>query len=165
MDNISKELFDSVISGVLEKRFPEISNLSDEQSKALFPLVNRQDVFAILPTGHGKSLIFQCLPDLCEELFLRGKNFPRKAIVLVICPLNSLVESHIQELESRGLTATSLVGDVDEESIKRGEYSFVFANPESIILNEKWRNMLQNDVYQRRLFAIVTDEAHVIPKW
>ena len=42
-------------------------------------------------------------------------------------------------------------------------YSFIFANPESLIQNEKWRQMLQSDVYLKNIFAIVTDKAHVIP--
>ncbi|CAB3979744.1 Werner syndrome ATP-dependent helicase-like [Paramuricea clavata] len=32
-------------------------------------------------------------------------------------------------------------------------------------MNEKWREMLQSSIYHERLFAVVTDEAHVIPKW
>ena len=47
--------------------------------------------------------------------------------MVVVCPSNSPVKSHIRELHTRGITATSLTGD---------------------------------DVV-----AIVTDEAHVIPKW
>jgi len=41
----------------------------------------------------------------------------------------------------------------------------MFTNPEKLILDEKWRKMLQTTVYQKNLFRIVTDEAHVIPKW
>ena len=37
-----------------------------------------------LPTGHGKSTIFQCLPDLCRELFLRRFPYPSNAIVVVV---------------------------------------------------------------------------------
>ena len=60
----------------------------------------------------------------------------------------------------------SLAGkDVDEKGKLRGKYSFVFGSPESLLENDKWRLMLQNEVYQERLFAFVTDEAHVIPKW
>ena len=44
-------------------------------------------------------------------------------------------------------------------------YSFIFANPEALVLNEKWRKMIQMPVYQINLFAMVADEAHVIPKW
>ena len=163
---ISKSIFEDILPSVLENRFPEIEELSNPQNEALFGILNREDVFAILPTGHGKSIIFQCLPDLCRELFLRGFPYPRNAIVVVVCPLNSLVESHIRELHTRGITATSLTGDdVDEDRLLCGHYSFIFANPESLIQNEKWRKMLQSEVYLKNIFAIVADEAHVIPKW
>ena len=55
--------------------------------------------------------------------------------------------------------------DADQDDALAGKYSFVFANPEALILNEKWRKMLQSPIYQSNLFGFVTDEAHVIPKW
>ena len=44
-------------------------SLTEHQRKALLAVINRKDVFAILPTGHGKSIIFQLLPDVCKYLF------------------------------------------------------------------------------------------------
>ena len=38
-------------------------------------------------------------------------------------------------------------------------YSFIFANPEALVLNEKWRKMIQTPVYQINLFGIIADEA------
>jgi len=35
----------------------------------------------------------------------------------------------------------------------------------SMKANEKWRKMHQTTVYQKTLFGIVADEAHVISKW
>ena len=87
---ISKSIFEDILPSVLENRFPEIEQLSNPQNEALFGILNCEDVFAILPTGHGKSIIFQCLPDLCRELFLRGFSYPRNAIVVVVCPLKCL---------------------------------------------------------------------------
>ena len=57
MGVISKSIFEDVLSLVLEDRFPDIKQLSDPQNEALFGILNREDVFAILPTGHGKSFI------------------------------------------------------------------------------------------------------------
>ena len=77
-------------------------NLTEQQKKALF---------TILSTGHGKCIIFQLLP----ATFLRGYSYPRHAIILVVCPLKSLVDSHICELRNRGVSATSLSSpDVDD---------------------------------------------------
>jgi len=69
---------------------------SEQQKKAFFAAVSRKDVFTILPTGHGKSIIFQLLPDV--YLSLRGYWYPRRAIILVVSTLKSLVNSHIREL-------------------------------------------------------------------
>ena len=66
---ISKSIFEDILSLVLQNRFADIEQLSDPQNEALFGIMNPEDVFTILPTGHGKSIIFQCLPDLCQELF------------------------------------------------------------------------------------------------
>ena len=75
----------------------------EQQKKALFAALSRKDVFTILSTGHGKYIIFQSLPDVCEYLSLRGYSYPRHAIILVVCPLKSLVDSHIRELRNRGV--------------------------------------------------------------
>ena len=74
----------------------------------------------------------------------------------------------MRELTNKGFTSVCLSKDMtieEKRNIYNGKYSFVFASPESIILNDQWRKMLQSDVYQENLFGIVTDEAHVIPKW
>ena len=55
------------------------------------------DLLAVLPTGFGKSLIFQALA-MAKEL----------ACVLVICPLKSTVQDQILEASSMGLSADSL---------------------------------------------------------
>ena len=118
---LSKILFDIVLPSILENRFPEIKELTEEQSKALFGLLNREDVFAILPTGHGKSIIFQLLTAFCQDLHLRGYEYPRNVIVLVVCPLKSLVDSHIRELHCRDVTATSLGHVVKPGTPKRNQ--------------------------------------------
>jgi len=72
MGYLSDSVFEEIFTSVLEKRFPEIVSLTEHQKKALLTVasLNRKDVFAILPTGHGKSIIFQLLPDVCTYLYL-----------------------------------------------------------------------------------------------
>ena len=167
MDYVPESAFEAILTSVLEERFPEIESLTEHQKKALLAVIHRKDVFARLPTGHGKSIIFQLLPDVCKYLYLSGYCYPHRAIILVVCPLKSLVDSHIRELRNRGISAASLSGedDVDENNLFKGAYSFVFGSPESFLQNEKWRNMLRSNIYQDRTFAIVADEVHVVPKW
>ena len=150
----------------IRQNFPEIENLKPPQVTAITHFVLRNDVFAVLPTGMGKSLIFQVLPDMCSRLNRRGYSYPSNAILLVICPLVSLVESQMKELEKRQISSAYLAGDnVDKKGIKAGQYSVVFSSPESLLMNPKWREMLRSEIYQANLFGIVTDEVHVVPKW
>ena len=114
MDYVSESVFEEILVSVLDERFPEIESLTEHQRKALLTVINRKEVFAILPTGHGKSITFQLLPDVCKYLCLSGYSYSYHAIILVVCPLKSLVDSHIRELRNRGISAASLSGeDVD----------------------------------------------------
>ena len=86
MSFISKSIFQDILSLFLQNRFADIEPLSDPQNEALFEVLNPEDVLAIFiptSTGHGKSIIFQCLPDLCRELFFRGFPYPSNAVVVV----------------------------------------------------------------------------------
>ena len=56
-------------------------DLKPEQGAAIKSLVHGQDVLAILPTGFGKSAIYQILVGVKERM---SKDC---ACVLVICPL------------------------------------------------------------------------------
>jgi len=121
-------------------------------------------VFGILPTGHGKSIIFQLLPDVCNIYTCQAIHIPCHNFGCVSTEVS--VDSHTRELRNRGISAASLSSeDVDENNLLKGAYSFVFGSPKSFLQNEKWRNMLRSDVYQDRTFAIVADEVHVVPKW
>ena len=154
------------INNVLE-RFDGVEKISDEQTSGVFNFIKRKDVLAVQPTGSGKSLLFQLIPSLCLRPNQMGYcNYPKSAIVIVVCALNALIECDMKELRQRGISCTCLSGDdADQDGALAGKYAFVFANREALILNEKWRKMLQSHIYQRNLFGIVTDEAHVIPKW
>lgn len=151
MPLISREDFNDAVDSVL-KGFAGVTKLNEHQSDALFHLIQRQDVFAILPTGFGKSLVFQLLPALCRELHNMGYvNYPTSAIVLVICPLVALIESQMNELEMRGISCACLssVKDQNKKAVFDRKFSFIFTNPETLILNGKWRDMLQNPIYKK----------------
>jgi len=57
----------------------------------------------------------------------------------------------MKELKHREILCTCLSGDdADQDGALAGRYSFIFANPEALIPNEKWRKMLQTTVYQKK---------------
>ena len=60
----SDAVFKSMTNNTLEhvEDFPYEECLREEQKDCMKNMVNGKDVFAILPTGFGKSLIFQLFP-------------------------------------------------------------------------------------------------------
>ena len=96
----------------------------EAQLQCLCNLFCTHDVLAAVPTRFGKSLIFQSLVFLAEE---RTKS---KSFVLVIVPLQSIIEDQIMELKNQGITAGSIdVSKVDD--ILDGKYSIVCGSAES----------------------------------
>jgi len=94
----------------------EILGLSDTELKekryeALKAVVLRnRDVFAVLPTGNGKSLSYQLLPLVLH--FFKANGSPmRKSTVIVISSLNALIRDQIVKLQEGGLNVCALKGD------------------------------------------------------
>ena len=81
-------------------------------------------MFGILPTGHGKSIIIQLIPDIGKYLYLTGYSYTHHIIIVVVCPLKSLVDSCICELRNHGISATSLsTEDVSESNLLKEAYA------------------------------------------
>lgn len=87
--------FRGAVQYSLDSGFNEIFELKPVQEEALLHFVKREDVFAVLPTGCGKSLIFQLVPKVCEYLHDQGFQYPKAAILVVVCPLSLLHSSRI----------------------------------------------------------------------
>jgi hypothetical protein len=83
-------------------------------------------------------LIFQAVPGVVSYLSQKGFSYPEKPIIVVVCPINALITSHLKELTSFGISACSLSDEnLVEADVKSGKFSVVFANPESIVDNKK----------------------------
>eukprot|EP00058_Branchiostoma_floridae_P008797 XP_002594285.1 hypothetical protein BRAFLDRAFT_65141 [Branchiostoma floridae] len=138
---------------------PGISSLKNEQTEVLKAFLDGKDVLALLPTGFGKSLIYQIAPLVSRKL---GRQNP---IVVVVSPLTALIEDQIREATRIGVTATHLGDDNQRAGIINGEFQLVFGSPERFICQEQWRDMLSSTVYEENLLAVVVDEVHVTYKW
>ena len=91
--------FRGAVQFALDSGFSNILELKPVQEEALLHFIKRKDVFAVLPTGCGKSLIFQIVPRVRAYLHDRGFNFPKAAVSVVVCPLTALIDAHIKELK------------------------------------------------------------------
>ena len=65
-----RQAFDTAVDAVLKGKF----SLKMEQRTALESFLERKDVFALLPTGFGKSLIYQ-RKEWCDWFKLRHSLF------------------------------------------------------------------------------------------
>jgi ATP-dependent DNA helicase RecQ len=114
-----------------------------------------RDVFALLPTGGGKSLCFQ-LPALIRD-----------GLTVVVSPLIALMKDQVDALTASGVAATfinSTLGAAESKARLRGlfngEYRMLYAAPERLMLDGTIEMLRQWNVAQ---FAI--DEAHCISEW
>ena len=71
--------------------------------------------------------------------------------------------SYLKELRLKAANISSLE-DGERTRVERGEYSLVYGSTEAW-LNERWRFMLTNSVYSKKLCAIAVDVAHVARRW
>ncbi|GDY21024.1 ATP-dependent DNA helicase RecQ [Verrucomicrobiota bacterium] len=114
-----------------------------------------KDVFALLPTGGGKSLCFQ-LPALV-----------RPGLTVVISPLIALMKDQVDALQASGVAATFLNSSLAAgesrpilRGLHNGEFRLLYVAPERIMLSGFLEDLKRWNV---NLFAI--DEAHCISEW
>ena len=99
---VCDENFESSLKAIVTK-------LRAEEKQVLLHLITGRDVFVNLPTGFGKSPIYQLAPSIVEEIsHLDGKI--RSAIIVVISPLMSLMKNQVQYLRQKGIKASSISG-------------------------------------------------------
>ena len=67
--------------------------MKPEQLQVVESFVTGHDVFAVLPTGYGKSLCYACLPLVYECLLHKSSN---SSIVLVVSPLVALMKDQVR---------------------------------------------------------------------
>lgn len=114
-----------------------------------------RDVFALLPTGGGKSLCYQ-LPALI-----------RPGLTVVVSPLIALMKDQVDSLQSSAVPATFLNSSLDREESRRrlaglhqGQYKLLYAAPERVMLSG-----FLEDLKKWRVGLFAVDEAHCISEW
>jgi ATP-dependent DNA helicase RecQ len=114
-----------------------------------------RDVFALLPTGGGKSLCFQ-LPAL-----------HRPGLTVVVSPLIALMKDQVDQLQAAGVAATFLNSTLSADEARsrlrglhRGEWRLLYVAPERLMLDD-WKENLKN----WNVTALAIDEAHCVSEW
>jgi len=135
-------------------------NFKEGQYKAIERILKGKDTLVLLPTGSGKSLIYQL-----SSLLLPG-------FTLVIDPLISLIEDQIYNLKIRGIDRCgSIHTDLSQDEKKTilnlfesGQFYFFFVVPERF-QNKEFREYLRGTTTSFRFCLIVIDEVHCVSEW
>jgi ATP-dependent DNA helicase RecQ len=116
-----------------------------------------RDVLAVMPTGHGKSAIYQ----------IPGMALPGTAVV--VSPLIALQQDQVQAINNdlgvqRAYAVNSKVGVRQQRAawaaVESGEAKFLFLAPEQLTREETIGRLAQH-----RPSLFVVDEAHCISSW
>lgn len=125
------------------------------QEEAVNAILSGRDVFAVMPTGSGKSLCYQ-LPSLMTV-----------GLTLVVSPLISLMKDQVEKLNSRGISAAYMNSSqsyYDMQTVRRGvknrSYRLLYVSPERLSDNGFISLAKSADIS-----VIAVDEAHCISQW
>jgi len=131
------------------------------QYEGIIRAITGKDALLLLPTGAGKSLVYQL-----SSLLLPG-------ITIVIDPIISLMEDQIDNLSlvgiDRCIAISSLMEDQEEKTratqlFGQGEYLFTYISPERLQI-EEFREQLRSLTVGIPISLIVIDEAHCVSEW
>jgi len=137
------------------------ASFREGQLDAIVELLAGRDCAVLLPTGAGKSLVYQ----------LAGLVMPGRT--LVIDPLISLIEDQVEGLRRIGIDRTAvfssyqtqqgLSGDSLQQTAS-GEALFIFLAPERL-QQSSFREAVRTLAYSSIVNLAVVDEAHCVSEW
>jgi len=115
----------------------------------------KKDTLGLLPTGGGKSIIFQ-VPALASE-----------GICLVVTPLIALMKDQVENLKRQGIRAVAIYSGLSRNEIDTaldnciyGKIKFLYLSPERIDTE-----IFKVRVKKMKVNLIAIDESHCISQW
>jgi ATP-dependent DNA helicase RecQ len=126
------------------------------QLETILSVCSGRDTLALMPTGAGKSLIYQ-LPTIAQE----------EGFCIVVTPLIALMKDQVDKLRARGISAVAVHSgmtpaqiDIALDNCVYGDVKFLYVAPERVA----------SEVFRLRLprmnpTLVAVDEAHCISQW
>ncbi|WP_203257066.1 RecQ family ATP-dependent DNA helicase [Hyunsoonleella ulvae] len=137
------------------ERYWKFTSFRGNQEAIINAVLEGNDVFALMPTGGGKSICFQ-IPALIKE-----------GICIVVSPLIALMKNQVQQLNEKGIKALCITSGISKSELDTlldnciyGNYKFLYLSPERL-----QQELVQDRIRQMQVNLIAVDEAHCISQW
>jgi ATP-dependent DNA helicase RecQ len=129
------------------------------QRKIIQQVLFGRDAFVLMPTGAGKSLIYQF-----SSLLMPG-------LTVVITPLIALMQDQVDRLQANGIAAMFINSSLSssersnrERDVLNGKHKLLYVAPERL-LTQSFLTLL-DEVHNRvGLSLLAVDEAHCVSEW
>ncbi len=137
------------------ERYWKFTAFRGNQEAIINAVLEGEDVFALMPTGGGKSICFQ-IPALIKD-----------GICIVVSPLIALMKDQVQNLNNKGIKALAITSGISKTELDAlldnciyGNYKFLYLSPERL-----QQELVQDRIRQMKVNLIAVDEAHCISQW
>ncbi|XP_056646020.1 ATP-dependent DNA helicase Q1-like [Diorhabda sublineata] len=149
------------ILDILKEVF-NFENFRLKQLTAINATLSKQDVLLLMPTGGGKSLVYQ-LPALVDG-----------GLTVVISPLIALIEDQLISLKKMDIEAATINASTarrekkviqDLMVTKNSKLRILFVTPEWVAKSKMFMSCLKKCYEKKSLVRIVIDEVHCCSTW
>lgn len=137
------------------KKYWHYDSFRPMQREAIESVLSGRDTLVLMPTGGGKSIIYQ-LPTLVSD-----------GLCIVVTPLIALMKDQVDALRKRGIPAvavhsglTSRQIDIALDNCIYGDVKFLYIAPERLS-----SEMFRLRVDRMNVSLLAVDEAHCISQW
>ena len=136
-----------------------IKGLRTGQAEALACMLDGKDLLAVMPTGSGKSLIYQ-LPSLVST-----------GVTVVVSPLIALITDQVAKMVAKGVAAVRIDSTLTtrqrrevDEMVKSPGGKLLLTTPERMA-DPDFRAFLRESAGNVGVTRLVVDEAHCVSQW
>ncbi len=137
------------------KKYWHYDSFRPMQQEAMEAVLAGRDTLVLMPTGGGKSIIYQ-LPTLVSE-----------GLCIVVTPLIALMKDQVDRLRRMGIPAVAIHSglssrqiDIALDNCVYGDVKFLYVAPERLS-----SEMFRLRVDRMNVSLLAVDEAHCISQW
>ncbi|MEL6444220.1 MAG: ATP-dependent DNA helicase RecQ [Bacteroidota bacterium] len=131
------------------------------QVEALEHVLGGEDTLVVMPTGAGKSLVYQLAAVLHD-----GEALPN-GVTLVVSPLIALMKDQVDALQAKGIPAAAINSSMPAaaqrevmQQMRDGTLKLVYVAPERL----RHRGFM-NALRETTVALLAVDEAHCVSQW